>query len=107
MKDNKKFTKDQLDNNKVHSIVKGINGLSELVTSLIFLGVGVVFVSQSWVQIGQIIAIYTLYGSFAWNFKQIGKYIPEFIDKLAYAQNIINFLEIDTEKIYFQEIGGI
>lgn len=107
MKDNKKFTKDQLDNNKVHSIVKGINGLSELVTSLIFLGVGVVFVSQSWVQIGQIIAIYTLYGSFAWNFKQIGKYIPEFIDKLAYAQNIINFLEIDTEKIYFKEIGGI
>lgn len=107
MKDNKKFTKDQLDNNKVHSIVKGINGLSELVTSLIFLGVGVVFVSQSWVQIGQIIAIYTLYGSFAWNFKQIGKYIPEFIDKLAYAQNIINFLEMDTEKIYFKEIGGI
>lgn len=107
MKDNKKFTKDQLDNNKVQSIVKGINGLSELVTSLIFLGVGVVFVSQSWVQIGQIIAIYTLYGSFAWNFKQIGKYIPEFIDKLAYAQNIINFLEIDTEKIYFKEIGGI
>lgn len=107
MKDNKKFTKDQLDNNKVHSIVKGINGLSELVTSLIFLGVGVVFVSQSWVQIGQIIAIYTLYGSFAWNFKQIGKYIPEFIDKLAYAHNIINFLEIDTEKIYFKEIGGI
>lgn len=107
MKDNKKFTKVQLDNNKVHSIVKGINGLSELVTSLIFLGVGVVFVSQSWVQIGQIIAIYTLYGSFAWNFKQIGKYIPEFIDKLAYAQNIINFLEIDTEKIYFKEIGGI
>lgn len=107
MKDNKKFTKDQLDNNKVHSIVKGINGLSELVTSLIFLGVGVVFVSQSWVQIGQIIAIYTLYGSFAWNFKQIGKYIPEIIDKLAYAQNIINFLEIDTEKIYFKEIGGI
>lgn len=107
MKDNKKFTKDQLDNNKVHSIVKGINGLSELVTSLIFLGVGVVFVSQSWVQIGQIIAIYTLYGSFAWNFKQIGKYIPEIIDKLAYAQNIINFLEIDTEKIYFNEIGGI
>jgi ATP-binding cassette subfamily B protein len=107
MKDNKNFTKDQLDNNKVHSIVKGINGLSELVTSLIFLGVGVVFVSQSWVQIGQLIAIYTLYGSFAWNFKQIGKYIPEFIDKLTYAQNIINFLEIDTEKIYFKEIGGI
>lgn len=107
MKDNKNFTKDQLDNNKVHSIVKGINGLSELVTSLIFLGVGVVFVSQSWVQIGQLIAIYTLYGSFAWNFKQIGKYIPEFIDKLTYAQNIINFFEIDTEKIYFKEIGGI
>lgn len=107
MKDNKNFTKDQLDNNKVHSIVKGINGLSELVTSLIFLGVGVVFVSQSWVQIGQLIAIYTLYGSFAWNFKQIGKYIPEFIDKLTYAQNIINFLEIDTEKIYFKEIGRI
>ena len=107
MKDNKNFTKDQLDNNKVHSIVKGINGLSELVTSLIFLGVGVVFVSQSWVQIGQLIAIYTLYGSFAWNFKQIGKYIPKFIDKLTYAQNIINFLEIDTEKIYFKEIGGI
>lgn len=107
MKDNKNFTKDQLDNNKVHSIVKGINGLSELVTSLIFLGVGVVFVSQSWVQIGQLIAIYTLYGSFAWNFKQIGKYIPEFIDKLTYAQNIIDFLEIDTEKIYFKEIGGI
>lgn len=103
---NENFTESQLYNNKIHSVVSGINGLSEIITSLVFLGIGVIFVSHSWVQIEEIVAIYALYGSFAWNFKQIGKNIPEFYDKLVYVQNIMNFLECEEEKIYFEKIGG-
>lgn len=103
---NKDFTESQLRNSRMRSVASGINGLSEIVTSLVFLAVGVIFVSRSWARIGEIVAIYVLYGSFAWNFKQIDKYIPEFLNKLVYVQNIMNFLEYEEEKTYFEKIKG-
>lgn len=69
----------------------------ELLCALIFLLIGVYFVQQGYTTLGALAAIYTLYGSFSHQFMELGKYFPELIAYLTYAQNIFDFLEEERE----------
>lgn len=69
----------------------------ELLCSLVFLLIGVIFVNRGYTTLGALTAIYTMYGSFSYQFLQMGKYIPELVACLANAQNIFDFLDETRE----------
>ncbi|MBQ7944354.1 MAG: ATP-binding cassette domain-containing protein [Lachnospiraceae bacterium] len=65
----------------------------ELLCSLVFLVLGIYFVNKGYTTLGALTAIYTMYGSFSFQFLQMGKYIPELVGCLANAKNIFDFLD--------------
>ena len=69
----------------------------DLLCSLVFLAIGVLFVQRGYTTLGALAAIYTLYGSFSFQFLQMNRYIPELIAYLTYAQNIFDLLEQERE----------
>ena len=65
----------------------------ELLCSLVFLVIGISFVNKGYTTLGALTAVYTMYGSFSFQFLQIGKYVPELVGCLANAKNIFDFLD--------------
>lgn len=75
----------------------------DLLCLLVFLLLGVYFVQKGYTTLGALAAIYTLYGSFSFQFLQVGQYFPQLVSYLAYAQNIFDFLEEEREP---EHMGG-
>lgn len=78
----------------------------DLLCMLVFLLIGVWFVQRGYTTLGSLAAIYTLYGSFSAQFFEVGKYLPELIAYLAYAQNIFEFLLEEREPERMCSEGG-
>ncbi len=75
------------------------NTFFDMVFALGFLLVAVLFVKRDWCSIGEIAAIYTLYGTFSYNFLELGRYIPELINCIARAQIVFDYMEEREEEI--------
>ena len=84
--------------NMFSSLLECANTGFDLICNLVFLALGILFVQKGYTTLGAIAAIYTLYGRFSRQFLQMGKYIPELIAYLTYAQNIFEFLDEKTEE---------
>lgn len=69
----------------------------ELLCILIFLLLGIYFVQSGFTTLGSLAAIYTLYGSFSFQFLQLGRYLPELIGCLTNAQNVFDFMAEERE----------
>lgn len=83
--------------NMFSSLLECANIGFDLICNLVFLALGILFVQKGYTTLGAIAAIYTMYGRFSRQFLQMGKYIPELIAYLTYAQNIFEFLDEKTE----------
>lgn len=79
------------------SCLESTNRGFDLLCSLVFLMLGVFFVQKGYTTFGALAAIYTLYGIFSFQFLQIGKYMPELVAYLTYAQNIFELLQEERE----------
>lgn len=84
--------------NMFSSLLECANTGFDLICNLVFLALGILFVQKGCTTLGAIAAIYTMYGRFSRQFLQMGKYIPELIAYLTYAQNIFEFLDEKTEE---------
>lgn len=84
--------------NMFSSLLECANTGFDLICNLVFLALGILFVQMGYTTLGAIAAIYTMYGRFSRQFLQMGKYIPELIAYLTYAQNIFEFLDEKTEE---------
>lgn len=84
--------------NMFSSLLECANTGFDLICNLVFLALGILFVQKGYTTLGAIAAIYTMYGRFSRQFLQMGKYIPELIAYLTYAQNIFGFLDEKTEE---------
>lgn len=84
--------------NRFSSLLECANTGFDLICNLVFLALGILFVQKGYTTLGAIAAIYTMYGRFSRQFLQMGKYIPELIAYLTYAQNIFEFLDEKTEE---------
>ena len=80
--------------NMFSSLLECANTGFDLICNLVFLALGILFVQKGYTTLGAIAAIY---GRFSRQFLQMGKYIPELIAYLTYAQNIFDFLDEETE----------
>ena len=94
--------------NMFSSLLECANTGFDLICNLVFLALGILFVQKGYTTLGAIAAIYTMYGRFSRQFLQMGKYIPELIAYLTYAQNIFDFLDEKTENEAFscEELKG-
>lgn len=79
------------------AFLEGSNGGFGLLCSLAFLMLGIYFVQRGYTTLGALTAIYFLYGSFSYQFLQLGRYLPELIGCLTNAQNIFEFLAEEEE----------
>lgn len=85
--------------NMFSSLLECANTGFDLICNLVFLALGILFVQKGYTTLCAIAAIYTMYGRFSRQFLQMGKYIPELIAYLTYAQNIFDFLDEKTEEV--------
>ena len=69
----------------------------DLLCALAFLMLGIYFVQSGQTTLGSLTAIYSLYGTFSFQFLQLGRYLPELIGCLVNARNIFEFLEEKEE----------
>lgn len=75
------------------------NTFFDMVFSLGFLLIAVLFVEREWCSIGEVAGIYTLYGTFSYNFLELGRYIPELINCIARAQIVFDYMEENEEQM--------
>lgn len=77
--------------------LESCNNGFKLLCVLVFLLIGIYFVGEGYTTLGSLAAIYSLYGSFSFQFLQLGRYMPELIGCLTNAQNIFTFMEEPEE----------
>ncbi len=97
IEDNERFRKEQNKMNRMSAYLDGLNQLFELLGSLVFIALGLVFVSQGITTVENLAAIYLLYGSMSWNLLQVGLYIPSMASYLANAKRVFEFMELAEE----------
>lgn len=97
IEDNERFRKEQNKMNLMSAKLDGLNQLFELLGSLVFIALGLVFVSQGITTVENLAAIYLLYGSMSWNLLQVGLYIPSMASYLANAKRVFEFMELEEE----------
>lgn len=94
---NAQYLETQKKKNRLSAWLSAINEGFQLLNALVFLGVGVWFVSNGRTQLSELTAIYAMYGPFCWQFLQIGRYMPELTNCLANAERIFEFLDAEEE----------
>lgn len=87
-------------------ILEGMNACFNLICALAFLAIGVIFVEKGITTVGNLAAIYTMYGMFSWHFLQMGRCYPILMNCIAYAERIFEFLAQDEEPESY-EIEGV
>lgn len=74
------------------------NTFFDMVFALGFLLIAALFVAGGWCSVGDVAGIYTLYGTFSYNFLELGRYLPELINCIARAQIVFDYMEESEEQ---------
>jgi ATP-binding cassette subfamily B protein len=102
---NEAFKKGQYHMNLLSAGLDGLNNCFDLIASLVFIAMGIYFVSIDITTVDRLAAIYIMYGSMSWNFLQIGIYIPSMASCLTNAQRVFAFLDQKEEPSSYEHIG--
>jgi len=94
---NELFIKAQKKKMYLSSLLESFNVGFDLLCALMFLVIGIYFLNSQMVTIGEVAAIYTMYGALSFRFLQLGKYYPELINCVAYAEKVFEFLDQEEE----------
>lgn len=95
--DNDRLHREQNRMNIMSAKLDGLNQLFELMGSLVFIALGLIFVSRGITTVDNLAAVYILYGSMSWNLLQVGLYIPSMASYLANAKRVFEFLNMEEE----------
>lgn len=76
-----------------------LNTFFDMVCALGFLTVSLIFIGHGWCSAGEVAAIYTLYGTFSYNFLELGKYFPELMNCITRAEVVFNFMDEAEENV--------
>ncbi len=79
------------------SILEALNVGFDMLCALLFLVIGIYFLQQQWVSLGDVVAVYTIYTALSLQFLQLGKYYPELMNCISYADRIFSFLDEKEE----------
>ncbi len=95
--DNDEFCHKQRRMNRMSAVLDGLNQLFGLMGALVFIALGLFFVSKGITTVDRLAAIYLLYGTMSWNLLQVGLYLPSMASYLANAKRVFAFLETAEE----------
>ena len=95
--ENERFKKERRKVNLMSACLDGLNQTFDLLGALVFIALGILFVSKGITTVGSLAAIYVLYGSMSWNLLQVGLYIPSMASYLANARRVFEFLDSEEE----------
>lgn len=94
---NHSYCRTQKETGKLNGVLESLNCLFDLLGALAFLGLGVWFVANKLITIGELTAIYTIYGTFRYVFLDIGRYLPQMMNCLANVECLYEFLQVAEE----------
>lgn len=97
---NEEYTKIQKHKMVLDSILDSCNVGFDLLCALMFLVIGVVFIENHLTTIGNVVAIYSMYGVLSARFLTLGRYYPELVNCIAYTERIFEFLSEREESDY-------
>lgn len=92
----------QKKTNRLAAALEGLNNMFDLLGALAALGLGIWFVQEGRIGLGELTAIYTLYGSFRYAFLRIGQYLPQMMNCLANVERLYDFLQEAEEPERYQ-----
>lgn len=101
---NGKMYETQVKTNKMSAALESLNCMFDLAGSLAFLGLGIWFVSHGLISLGELTAVYTLYGTFRYVFLEIGRYLPQMVNCIANAERVRQFLEQAEEPVRYEQL---
>lgn len=87
----------QKSTNRLSAGLESLNQMFDLIGTLAFLGLGIWFVSLGRVSLGELTALYSLYGTFRYAFLDIGQYLPQMMNCIANAEKIFAFIDLEEE----------
>ncbi len=87
------------------ALLLALNTAFDLLCSLMFVVIGMILIRNGLATIGQVAAIYTLYVSLSFRFLQLGKNFPELVNCIAYADRVFQFLELQEEMLFHNEVS--
>lgn len=79
------------------SFLSGLNTAFDLMGAFWFLALGIWYITIYQGQVGALVSLYLLYGTFSWNFLQIGLYVPDLSNCLVNAERILEFMDLTEE----------
>ena len=79
------------------SILESLNVAFDMLCALLFLVIGIYFLQHQLVSLGDIAAVYTIYAALSLQFLQLGKYYPELMNCISFAERIFSFLDEKEE----------
>ncbi len=87
----------QKRSNRLSAGTESLGCLFDLTGPLAFLGLGIWFVSMGKIGLGELSALYSLYGSTRDSFWRIGMYLPQMMSCIGNAEKIFEFLDQEEE----------
>lgn len=94
---NREYFHIQKKTNRLSAGLECLNCLFDLISALAFLALGIWFVSLEKISLGELTALYALYGVFRNAFLEIGQYLPQMMNCIANAEKIFEFLDMEEE----------
>lgn len=98
IKANEEYVKIQYKKMILTGLLSMLNVGFDLFCSLMFLVIGIIFIQSKMAKIGDVAAIFTMYGALSERFLQLGKYFPELMNCIAYAGKLFTFFDRKEEK---------
>ncbi|RGZ70958.1 ABC transporter ATP-binding protein [Lachnospira eligens] len=94
---NKEYCYVQRERMYLVSILESLNVAFDMLCALLFLVIGIYFLQHQLVSLGDIAAVYTIYAALSLQFLQLGKYYPELMNCISFAERIFSFLDEKEE----------
>ena len=83
------------------AFLRGLNTAFDLLGSFCFLALGIWYIGAYHGEVGSLVSLYLLYGTFNWNFLQIGRYVPDLANCLINGERVLEFLELEEEPFVY------
>lgn len=95
---NKSCAKYMLKQGGIEAFVAGLRAAFDLIGSLAFLALGLLYIEKTNGKIGNLISLYLLYGTFHFHFLQLGVYMSGLADCLVNGERVLEFLRQPEEQ---------
>lgn len=82
---------------RIESVVAALRNAFDLIGAVAFLAMGIIYIHKYNGKVGSLLALYTMYGAFQYNFLMMGQYIPSLTSWLVNAERVLEFLELPEE----------